>query len=229
MKIGNRQLIITCEHAGNFIPVAFRKYLHENDPILFTHRGIDIGAMELATKLVIKFNCPFYFQNMSRLLIDCNRSLGNASLFSEYSKELPENLKSELLFDYQVYRDEVIQAISKKLEIGVEVLHLSIHTFTQNFYGVIRDGDIGVLFDPNRSSEMVLANRWINSLSKHLSELVIRPNYPYHGTDDGFTTYLREKFVDQYLGIELEVCQKWVDSTQWQNIITQVIHSLDQV
>ena len=51
------------------------------------------------------------------------------------------------------------------------------------------------------------------------SFLVIKFNEPYKGTDDGFTTYLRTKFSDdEYLGIEIEVNQKYLGTEQWEMI-----------
>jgi hypothetical protein len=38
----------------------------------------------------------------------------------------------------------------------------------------------------------------------------VRYNYPYLGKMDGFTTYLRKQFISNYIGIELEVNQKYV-------------------
>lgn len=229
MKPAKWQLIITCEHAGNFIPAAFQQYIDENDPILHTHRGIDIGALDMSIQMSSFFVCPFYFQKISRLLIDCNRSIENDTLFSEWSKELPAYLKSQLLDEYHVYRDAVEEKIAGWIHNGDEVLHLSIHTFTQNFNGHLRDGDMGVLFDPKHFNESDFANLWMDTLSNQFPDFTIRPNYPYLGTDDGFTTYLREKHKAQYIGIELEVCQKWTLTSKWPGIITGVNEALKRV
>jgi hypothetical protein len=44
-------------------------------------------------------------------------------------------------------------------------------------------------------------------------ELTLRLNYPYRGTADGFTVYLRHRFPSAaYLGIEIEVNQTHVRS-----------------
>jgi hypothetical protein len=37
----------------------------------------------------------------------------------------------------------------------------------------------------------------------------VRFNYPYKGTSDGLTTTLRKKFGPQYVGIEIEINQKF--------------------
>ncbi|MEO8932838.1 MAG: N-formylglutamate amidohydrolase, partial [Xanthomarina sp.] len=50
-----------------------------------------------------------------------------------------------------------------------------------------------------------------------------RFNYPYLGKADGFTSYLRKQFPKNYLGIEIEVNQKFsknnvIDSQLKQNL-----------
>jgi hypothetical protein len=37
----------------------------------------------------------------------------------------------------------------------------------------------------------------------------VRYNYPYLGKADGFTSYLRKQFPENYIGIEIEVNQKF--------------------
>ncbi|NJW55731.1 N-formylglutamate amidohydrolase, partial [Salinimicrobium sp. CDJ15-91] len=93
---------------------------------------------------------------------------------------------------------------------GGEVLHISVHTFTPELEGEVRTADVGLLFDPAREEEADFCKRFQKSLFKQDKELQVKFNYPYLGIDDGFTTYLRQKFPKQYLGIELEVNQKFI-------------------
>src|SRR5690606_17137901 len=76
-------------------------------------------------------------------------------------------------------------------------------------HGKVRQTEIGLLYDPQRAREKRFCQAWRKSLIAHSPDLRVRKNYPYLGTSDGFTTYLRTKFTDsQYAGIELEVNQK---------------------
>ena len=58
----------------------------------------------------------------------------------------------------------------------------------------------------------------------------VRHNYPYLGKMDGFTTYLRKKFPKNYVGIEIEINQKYAPENNTQlilkNILFDVISSL---
>lgn len=52
-------------------------------------------------------------------------------------------------------------------------------------------------------------------------------NVPYNGADDGFTTYLREQFpADKYLGIEIEVNQKYAGTEEMSVIRSALSNSL---
>jgi hypothetical protein len=57
--------------------------------------------------------------------------------------------------------------------------------------------------------------RWQAALGTRTPGWVVRRNYPYRGTSDGLTRYLRTRFDDAtYSGIELEINQKHVRGGQ---------------
>ena len=99
-------------------------------------------------------------------------------------------------------------AVQKQIDLTEFAIHISVHTFTSVYHGKVRAVDIGILFDPNRQQETSFARILRGAISS--DDLVVKYNEPYQGTDDGFTTTLRTKFGDdQYLGIELEINQKF--------------------
>src|SRR5690606_10753315 len=95
---------------------------------------------------------------------------------------------------YYPHRNSVEDVISK---LTKPVLHLSIHTFTPVLDGKERSVDVGLLFDPDRTAETEFCGRFLDGLELMLPGMRIEFNEPYKGTDDGFTTYLRTKFVDR--------------------------------
>ncbi len=200
------QLVVSCEHASNAVPEAYQSYFHDAQEDLVSHKGWDPGSLEIANYLgklmaVQPFEYPY-----TRLLIEPNRSLDQADLFSAYSKSLPDGEKELLIGSlYQPYRDRVESEIKNLISAG-PVLHLGIHTFTPIWHDEKREVEIGLLFDPGRKLE----NRFATLFNGHLSGngFVVRDNEPYQGIADGFTTYLRNQFSDEeYLGFEIEVSQ----------------------
>ena len=217
------KLVLTCEHAGNRVPEKFSSVFNKADEILETHRGYDPGALDLFKELK-KLSDFCHFQMVSRLLIESNRSLHHKQLFSEYSRELPSETKTELVETiYLPYRNEVEEFIFAAIKQGEEVLHLSIHSFTPVMDGQERNADIGLLYDPSRKEEKLICAALRRELLRIKPELKIRFNYPYMGKADGFTTWLRKKFPKHYLGIELEVNQKFVTENKMEDKQKQAI------
>ena len=207
-------LILTCEHAGNEIPQDFISLFPGAEEVLESHRGYDPGAFDLF-KVLNNLAELSHFQMVSRLLVEMNRSLDHPQLFSEFSRGLDSAVKKEILEIYYFpYRNSVEKEISERIGKGEEVLHFSVHTFTPNLNGEKREADIGLLFDPTCTSEEEFCSAFKNELFERNSGLQIKFNYPYRGIDDGFTTYLRQKFTKDYCGIELEVNQRFVSENK---------------
>ena len=204
--------IFTCEHGGNHVPVRFRSLFEGREKILNSHRGWDPGALQLARASIRECPAQLFFSETTRLLIDLNRSVHHRSLFSELTRDVHEGIKKDILDDhYYPYRDRVEHAI-RALK-SRPVIHLSFHSFVPELHGVVRKGDIGLLYDPARHMEREFCLGLQSSLKQCFPELVIRRNYPYRGIADGFTRYLRGRFSERrYLGIEIEVNQHHVFS-----------------
>ncbi len=225
-----RQLVITCEHGGNSIPRAYRSLFIGADDVLATHRGYDPGALELAKNLSKSLDAPLFHSTTSRLLVELNRSLRHPSLFSAYTRDLTPSQQAEILKrHWQAYRTEVETEIARLIASGRKVLHVSAHSFTPELDGNIRRADIGLLYDPRRAYESAFCADWRERLRVLEPSLIVRRNYPYLGTADGFTTSLRKQFGDDdYSGIELEVNQKWplAGRAEWQRLQAILIESL---
>lgn len=206
-----RAWLVTCEHGGNVVPPKYGQAFVEAQEALESHRGYDAGALPLARALADQLHAPLYFSETTRLLIDLNRSLTNPEVWSDFSKELPvETLTREY---YLPYRNQVEKAVKSLILEGSQVVHLSIHSFTPVWHGSERKTDIGLLFDDERVEELNFAMSWKATLSTCLPGYQIDFNRPYLGKDDGFTTHLRTLFdPDHYLGIELEINQRFAAS-----------------
>ena len=208
------KLVLTCEHAGNKIPVNFGHLFKDDKSVIHTHKGYDPGAYDIYKALfpLAHFKAEHM---MSRLLIEVNRSLHHSSLFSKYTRELSPSEKNKIIGTYYLpYRDRVESAIHEFIAKGEEVLHLSVHSFTPQLQGDIRNADIGLLYDPAKAGEKGFSKKLKHYLKLNNPDLRVRFNYPYLGKSDGFTTYLRKKFPRNYSGIELEVNQKFVSGNK---------------
>ena len=215
--------MLTCEHASNRLPAAFKKAVPAD--VLKTHRAYDIGAVQVFRKLVRfakpEFCCEGKF---SRLFVDLNRTITNKSAFSEYyealdarDKAVAEKAKAQATAYWKEYRDNVEKFVQQNIgkgnksttNKGAEIVHLGIHSFTPVLNGKVRNTDIGILYDPTRPQERTYAQVIKDEIKRLYPAMKVRFNYPYKGTSDGLTTTLRKKFGPRYVGIEIEINQKF--------------------
>ena len=217
------KLVLTCEHGGNSIPNAYRILFNGNQNILKSHKGYDLGALDVFNTL--KELSDYSRSNItSRLLIEPNRSLHHKYLFSGISKPLSKLEKQNIIDHYYLpYRNHVEQAIKNFIEMNENVLHISVHTFTPTINQVERHCDIGLLYDSSRKLEKAICKQLQTEIKKLNPQLKVRFNYPYFGKSDGFTTYLRKLFPENYLGIELEINQKFSKNNRMDTSIKQVL------
>lgn len=193
-------IVLTCEHASRLNAPECEAYIDFLD--YDDHEIFDAGAEQLANWLKDKFKAPLYSGEVSRLVIDLNRSLGKKPISKCFgSIDHPEYAQ---LIDkyYYPFRNKV----ENKIALSLPCIHLSIHSFTRSLKGQKRHTDIGILYDPQKKIEKNFSKKLIDTLKK--GHFTIHANRPYRGTSDGHTTYLRKIFPKKnYLGIEIEVCQ----------------------
>jgi predicted N-formylglutamate amidohydrolase len=219
------KIVLTCEHGGNAVPEHQQHLFSSNKQILHTHKGLDLGALDLFNTLkpLADFSIA---STTSRLLIELNRSLHHKNLFSEFSKSLSTSAKKELIASYYlVYRNEVENNIRNYITKGDDVLHISVHSFTPILNSIERNCDIGLLYDSSHTNEKAFSQLLKKKILAQNPLLNVRYNYPYLGKMDGFTTYLRKQFTSNYIGIEIEVNQKYVTENKMDVAICEVLGS----
>jgi len=220
-------LLITCEHGGNTIPHRYR-HLFDNMDILETHRGYDPGALPLARKIAASNKCDFLYETISRLLVEQNRSIGHVSLFSRFSRQLSSQDRESLLVRYyNPYHQKLRSILQRNLSAKRFTVHLSIHTFTPVLDGVLRNADVGLLYDPSRGNECRVARLLKKKIVEQVDGIRVRRNYPYKGTSDGLTTWLRTMYGNSvYCGIEIEINQKhyYEKTAHWKQLYNSLPH-----
>lgn len=226
------QLIVTCEHAGNDVPEPYGPLFVGHEHLLPTHRGWDPGALLLAREMAERFAAPLYFDTTTRLLVDLNRSVGTPDLHSEATRHLPL-AERRILLDrhYHPHRQKTEGAIGDAIAGGMRVLHVASHSFTPELNGQVRTADIGLLYDPARPGEVAFTTAWLAALGRLDPSLRLRRNYPYLGTSDGLTMALRRRHPpDRYIGVELEVNQRYVEEggPEWPRIRGLLVESLGE-
>ena len=226
------RLIITCEHGGNDVPARYRALFAAGAEVLETHRGYDPGALTLARDFARSLHAPLVHSTTSRLLIELNRSPRHRQLFSEFSRGLGHDERERVLERYyRPYRSRVGALVADAIAHRLDALHVSSHSFTPELHGEVRRADVGLLYDPARRAERDLCRAWQDAIRRADAGLTVRRNYPYRGTADGLTTYLRTLHADpRYAGIEIEINQKHTlgEPRAWRVLRALLVRTLAQ-
>ena len=207
-------ILITAEHASRRIPARWAGLFDGHEAVLDSHRAWDPGTRELAQALSAELNAPLLLGQVSRLLVDLNRSATHRQLFSEFSRGLTNGQRAELMESYwqphwTAYDAHIVAA-------PLQLVHLACHSFTPVFNGVDRRADIGLLYDPSRLAEKQLARSIATEIGRVRPDWKIRMNDPYRGTANGLGQQHRRRYSGARLvTVELEVNCRWVASAQW--------------
>ena len=205
-------LLLTCEHAGNRVPDEYSRLFQSKAAIraLRSHRGYDIGAHEFAKSLAKRLRASLLVTDITRLLVDANRSATHPRVCSEFADSLSNNQRRALIAKHWAPHRNRVESRLRHITSQGFALHVAVHSFTPRLAGDVRNADIGLLYDPNYGREKRWATRWRALLREAFPKLRIRRNYPYRGTSDGLTTYLRGYLpASRYAGIELELNQRF--------------------
>lgn len=178
---GRAQLVLTCEHASAALPLEYAD-LGLAAAQLADHIGWDIGAAAVTEALSRRLGAPAVLSAVSRLLVDCNRDLGDADLMPHESHGVaipgndavdPLERRRRLARFYDPYH----AAIDAQLVSHPEALLLSVHSFAPELNGRARAFEIGVLFDD--------FDDLAHAFARHLTAtgFAVRMNEPYSGLD----------------------------------------------
>lgn len=227
---GQPDLVVTCEHGGHEVPAEHAALFAGQEALLTSHRGWDPGTLELARQMAGSLGAALHAATTTRLLIDLNRSIGHRELFSALGATLGRSERAAIVdAHYRPHRDAIEHDIAGRIASGRQVVHVAVHSFVPELGGRVRHADVAWLYDPRRGGESALVQRWMAGLARRQPGLRLRRNYPYRGNSDGLTAHLRKRFDDhRYLGIELEVNQRFVDAggPAWAELRAALISAL---
>ena len=223
-----RGLLVSCEHARNRVPKAYAPLFAGAGGVLATHRGYDLGALEVARAFGRKLGVTPFAAKQTRLVVDLNRSPANRNVFSAYTRSLSVAKRAAALdTHYWPYRKGVEASVAQALAAGETVLHVSTHSFTPVLRGEVRKCDVGFLYDPRIAGEVRFIEAWYAALAAAAPALTLRRNYPYRGVSDSLVTHLRHRYARRgYVGMELELNQKHVGSAGWRALVAVLAATL---
>jgi predicted N-formylglutamate amidohydrolase len=182
-------VLLVCDHASNRVPERLSG-LGLNGSQIARHIGWDIGAAAVTRHLSGLLHASAVLSGVSRLVIDCNRSLDDPTSIPERSDGVvvPGNARlsaheraRRAAKWYWPYHNAIAAQLDRLERTFPIVTVVSIHSFTPVMDGIPRPWPIGVLW--NRDPR--LAPAIIAALGRQGH--AVGDNEPYSGRDGGFT------------------------------------------
>lgn len=190
---GVSPLVILCDHASNAIPAEYGT-LGLGREAREAHIAWDPGALPVARAMSRRLDAPLAFCTVSRLVIDCNRSLDAPDLIVETSEttaipgnaDLPDGERRRRIAQVHApYHAAVEGLVDDRLDAEREVVLAAIHSFTPVYRGVARPWEVGIIFNRDRR----LADALIEGL--RADGTVVGENEPYSPADRVYYTLTR--------------------------------------
>jgi predicted N-formylglutamate amidohydrolase len=216
---GKAAVILICDHASNKFPKAMNS-LGLNAAQVEDHIAWDIGAENVARFLARKLDAVLVICGYSRLLIDCNRPVGDPGSILEKSDHVPvpgnQNLTDagkQLRVDnfFSPYHEAIDGVVNKKINAGDNPAVLSIHSFTPQMKseGTTRPWHFCIM---SEDDDRRLANPFISAL-RDMNIGVVGDNEPYAGKDVGYSLRIHAG-NRRLMNVGVEIRQDLVDNDQ---------------
>ena len=216
-----RRLLVSCEHGGNRVPEEYAPLFAGAADVLATHRGLDIGALEVARAFGRRLGVTPFTATTTRLVVDLNRSPGNRDVFSAYTRGLTASnalrrsrrTTGRIATPSKARSRTRSRRRSRAARVGAQ-LHAGVARRSPQLRRRLS------LRSRARRGEVRFIEAWYAALRAAAPELTLRRNYPYSGVSDALVTHLRRRYGSRgYLGMELEVNQKHVGGRGWRALV----------
>ena len=232
---GESNVLLVCDHASNAIPASLDD-LGLGPAALQRHIAWDIGARKLFEHLSAHLDAPGVMANYSRLVVDLNRSLEDASLMPPISdgtvvpgnQNLSDVHRSLRIRDiFTPYRQAIDGVLNGFRARGVTPALIAIHSFTPRMVdGADRPWQIGILWDKDPRIPVPL----IRNLRNRPENFVIGDNEPYSGKHPADYTIDHHAEAAGLPHVSIEVRQDLVDTEDGAELWASVLHeALDEI
>ena len=153
--LAEKPIFLVCDHAACRFPAALGSL--GLDPFARRcHLAWDIGAGSLTERLARNLGVTAVLGQYSRLVVDCNRELMDPGAFLEYGDGIlvPGNrhlaqAEKDRRADavYWPYHHAIEEQLRRLRAAGPPPAFISIHSFAPVLDGIVRDVQVGVLWD----------------------------------------------------------------------------------
>jgi len=190
---GQGAFVLLCDHASNRIPREYG-FLGLSPEQREMHIAWDPGALGVSHRLSRMLDAPLVHSTVSRLVIDCNRSLDSPDLIATVSETTaipgnaslsPAECRRRIAAIHEPFHNAVDKLVEERLSAGRATALIGMHSFTPVYRGVSRPWEVAFIFDRNRR----LSDLLIHGLKA--AGLSVGVNEPYSPADRVYYTLSR--------------------------------------
>ena len=152
---GAAPVLLLCDHACHFVPRALDN-LGLPPADLERHIAYDIGILPIAKTLSDALDAPLIQTHFSRLIVDPNRQLDDATLMPEIADGTivagnrhlaPDHVTARLETFFWPYHRTVADWVQHLRAQGPPPVVICLHSFTAEMHGRRRPWEVGVLWE----------------------------------------------------------------------------------
>lgn len=212
---GRVPILLLCDHASARVPRALDQAVAGGFGVsaedMARHIAYDIGAAAVTQQLAARFAATAVLSGYSRLVLDLNRALGDATSIPPVSDgvKVPANqhLSAEARAAraaalYHPYHDRITAVLAGMQARGIAPAVISIHSCTPVLAGFKRPWHIGVLWNQDGRIALPL----LRALEAE-GDLTVGDNQPYSGRDHDSHTIHRHAETRGLPHVLLEIRQ----------------------
>ncbi len=231
---GPANVLLVGDHASNTIPKTLGN-LGLDQVELEQHIAYDIGTRKLLHHLSQHLDAPAVLAGYSRLVIDLNRSLEDASVMPEISDNtlIPgnQNMSTEhrnhrIHSFYTPYRKAIDGMLHDFRVRGIVPAFIAIHSFTPQMAGFVRPWQVGILWDSDPRIPLAL----MENLRARPDGLNIGDNEPYSGKHPADYTIDHHAEASGIPHVSIEIRQDLVDTEagaeRWATILDDALRDI---
>src|SRR5262245_5736360 len=181
---GSARVVLIADHAGRAIPNVLGT-LGLGPAALARHIAWDIGIGDVTRRLSRRLDAAAALAGYSRLVIDCNRKLGNPTSMAQESDHVavpgnrgltPAQRAQRVDALFTPYHDAITRVLEGRLRAGLVPALVSMHSFTPVMNGFERPWQIGILWNRDPRLPLPLIKRLATEPG-----LTVGDNEPYSG------------------------------------------------
>ena len=212
---GAARVVLLGDHAGRAIPKALGT-LGLGPAELARHIAWDIGIADVTRGLAKRLDAPAVLAGYSRLVIDCNRKLGDPTSMPQESDGVsvpgnrgltPADRARRVAALFTPYHDAVSRVIEGRRRAGLVPAIVSMHSFTPVMKGFERPWHIGILWNRDPRLPVPVMKRLAAE-----GDICVGDNEPYSGRDEhGYSIYVHGHDIG-LAHVLIEVRQDLVDT-----------------